>query len=234
MKKLVLATIIFLLFGLFFTVNAQSPDEEIVDRECSTYLVTVPPDDPPKCNSICARKCLNQGQHCAPGNAQTCIAIDLAAEYESNNEIIRNAFNPFDIELCPDAAIRPPDDPYCTLSLVRLGFYAVLSGVVFITVVMGLWVIWERSTAGDNAEKIEKSSSIARNAIIGFVIAIFFIAVVQLTSLIVGLTGNLFEFSIVPQPTVIPNGGNCDVQGYVVCESGTTCQAIGATHICRP
>lgn len=236
MKKIfLLTTLVLFALGLSLNVNAQSPEDLVVDPECSEYVAASKGDREPPCNKVCQRKCVEDPSTggCIYQRPDECNFFNFDADFPEVADTVVPSFNPFDIELCPNAAQRPDDDPYCTLSLVRLGFYAAISLIVFVSVVMGFWVVWERSTAGDNSEKIEKSSVIARNAILGLLIAMFFLAIVQLAALLVGLTGNIFEFSIVPEPRVVPVGGRCDV-GNVVCEPGASCElGFGDEYYCE-
>lgn len=220
MKKL-----LFLIFGILivtfiqgFSVNAQGANVELViDPECSKYLATRSPNDPIVCSSLCNKACVDQGLNCLESDQVNCHNLSFEIMYDDIPGRYREAFNIFGLELCPDPETidRPVDDPYCTVILVRLGFYAIISLIIFATVVMGLWGVWERSTAADNPEKIEKSVKIFRNAIVGVILSLSFIGIIQLVSLLLGLTGSLFDISIVPQPRVVPRGGNCG--GYTVC-----------------
>lgn len=224
MKKL-LILIIFIFIGFNSEVLAQNDTDIILDPKCNTYQIIQRDDQlSPLCNSFCVYSCLKAGKHCVFESTTDCpfSDSDLYNYYVGAREDTSNTFNIFGVELCPSPDIRPDDDPYCLINLVRLGFYAVISLLIFILVLMALWVVWVRSTAADNPEKVEKAASIARNAVIGALITFLFIGIVQVVSLIVGLSGNIFEISIVPQPRGVPRGDSCE--GYTYCiESQDSC-----------
>jgi hypothetical protein len=243
-KRIFFTISIFLLTGFLFPVFSQDDKDEVVDPKCTTYLATAPQTLSPRCNPICERGCLYvcaggtcgdtlTGNHCESGSTDACTITDstLDAYYSGTTLRIKRSFNLFDVELCPDPLTRPPDDPYCVVNLIRLGFYGVISFLIFILVLIALWVVWVRSTAADSPEKVEKAASIARNAIVGALITFLFIAIVQVVSLLVGLTGNIFDITIVPQPTILNSGDQCSGVGYVQCPAGTECKNPGGTTI---
>ena len=224
--KLTLFTILlFSSAGFFSVVKAQDPEDLIIDTKCNTYLSTASDNFRPYCNSICKRECIDSGNHCPSGSTQECTVTDAALDlhYLSDSRRLQRNFNILGVELCPDPATRPPDDPYCMINLIRLGFYGVISLLVFILVLIALWVVWVRSTAADSPEKVEKAATIAKNAIVGALITFLFISIVQVVSLLVGLTGNIFEITIVPQPKLLNSGDRCSQVGYVSCPVGTAC-----------
>jgi hypothetical protein len=230
MKKILF--LISLLFGLsVFTlgVEAQSPDDIIPEPTCIAYNVYSARSIQQPCNTVCKRECIDASQNCPFNDPNTCTTITELTDISENT---RENFNIFGVELCPDSSQRPPDDPYCTLIIVRMVFYAVISLLVFVLIVMALWVVWERSTAADNPEKVEKAATIAKNAIIGAVITFLFIAIVQVASLILGLTGKIFDITIVPQPRQLGLGESCDIGEYAVCQVGKVCVDNGAGFIC--
>lgn len=237
-KKLFLLTIIFFGFSVFEgKVEAQNPEDLLPEPTCIAYNATGGFGTSP-CNTTCQRKCIDAGRSCRIGDPSDCAIILFDANFPEVTQVVRPAFNPFSVELCPDPEQRPPDDPYCTLTVVRLGFYAVISIMIFVLVILAFWVVWERSTAADKPEKVEKAASIAKNAVIGALITFFFVAIVQVVALLVGLTGSLFDISIVPQPRVVGNGERCDAGLFVVCEQGLQCRGVPAGpevhYYCRP
>lgn len=231
MKKLVILTI-FLFFGFVSVVEAQDPTDLVLDVRCNYFQNLDYSTRKPFCNTFCEYSCVNLGKHCSYGSTTDCSITDGALQsYYVTTTNVGRAFDIFGVELCPDASTRPPDDPYCMINLVRLGFYGVISILIFILVLMALWVVWVRSTAADSPEKVEKAATIAKNAIIGAVITFLFIAIVQVVSLLVGLTGNIFDIAIVPQPKMLGTGDPCGT-GYVQCPVGTICIDKGAGKIC--
>lgn len=233
-KKLLLTIILFFSVSLFTgKVEAQNPDDLVPEPTCIAYTASSRFDNRWVCNKTCERQCIDQGMGCQFGIPGDCKLLGQVI-WPEVTQVVRPAFNPFSVELCPDSAQRPPDDPYCMMTIVRLGVYAVISFLIFVQVIIAFWVVWERSTASDNTEKIEKASSIAKNAVLGALITFLFIAIVQVTALVVGLTGSLFDISIVPQPIVLGDGEQCD-KGFVVCAPGLTCKRVaGQSYICRP
>ncbi len=230
-KKLFFLIILFFLIPLLWNrVEAQGTDELVPEPTCIAYTTSGGFRNP-VCNKTCARSCVTGGKSCEFGQPSVCKTLDPASLWPEVPKKVRPAFNLFSIELCPDPAQRPPDDPYCMMTIVRLGVYAVISFLIFVQVIIAFWVVWERSTASDNTEKIEKASSIAKNAVLGALITFLFIAIVQVTALVVGLTGSLFDISIVPQPRVIGHSKQCSGVGYVVCEPGYVCRSPGGTDI---
>lgn len=232
LKLIFLTTILFL--GSFMTVQAQDPEDLILDTKCNNYRVLLRDNQmSPVCNTYCRFACLNDGKHCVYGSTTECplTDADLESLYSGVPLDAEKAFNIFGVELCPDPDTRPDDDPYCLVNLIRLGFYAVISLFVFILVLMGLWVAWVRSTAADSPEKVEKAATIARNAITGALITFLFVVIVQVVSLLVGLTGNIFDISLVPQPKELSYGDPCD-SGYVQCPGGTVCRDTGNGAVC--
>ncbi len=198
-----------MLFFIPESISAQDV-ELVVDPECQQYLLLKSPDEVAKCNVVCAITCVETGKHCAPNSPENCITLDLATAYPEVKPTFSSAVNIFGTNLCPTTAAGGEDDPFCTMILVRLVFYAFLSVIMFVSLVMGLWVVWERSTAADSPEKIEKAVTIGKNVIKGLAIVFFFLGIVQISALLLGLTGSLFDISIVPQPRSIPMGGKCD------------------------
>lgn len=224
MKKLLFLLTLIIGFAFFNSgAKAQSPDDLIPEPTCIAYSVTSAGSTQNKCNTVCKRQCIIDGLNCPFNDPNTCTTIPLDSLVPEITGTVRPAFNIFSVELCPDASQRPPGDPYCTLIVVRMAFYAVISLLIFVLIVMALWVVWERSTAADNPEKVEKAASIAKNAMIGAIITFLFIAIVQVTSLLLGLTGNLFDITIVPQVKELKRGEVCSVNEFVKCEFGTSC-----------
>ncbi len=231
-KQIALITFTFLaLWGLFFGgVEAQEPEDLLPEPTCIAFSASGSAKQ--ICNRVCERQCVENGQGCAFGEPSRCKNL---SESDWNEVVVkvRPAYNIFSVELCPDPDLRPADDPYCTIVIVRLAFYAVISILIFILVLMAMWVVWERSTAADSPEKVEKAVTIAKNAITGVLITLLFVVIVQVASLLLGLTGSLFDITIVPQPKVVPDGGRCDA-GYVVCETGSSCEpGFGGEYYCE-
>lgn len=223
---------IVLVFGILiialaqgFGVLAQDPDVELViDPECTKYLATKSPDDVVVCSTLCNKECVDQNLNCLSSDMYNCHNISFNTHYDDIPSRFLDSFNIFGLELCTDPEVigRPVDDPYCTVVLVRMAFYAMFSLIIFATVIMALWGVWERSTAADSPEKIEKSVKIFRNAVVGVLISLAFLGIIQLVSVLLGLTGSIFDITIVPQPKVLKNGDVCsDVYG--VCPPGTSC-----------
>lgn len=222
MVKTVLSLIPFLFLTLLIpgTAQAQSPEDLLPEPTCIAYSASGRFGSIP-CNKTCQRKCIDAGRSCTFGDPSDCAIILYDANFPEVTQIVKPAFNPFSVELCPDPSTRPADDPYCVLNLVRLGFYGVISLMVFVIVVMGFWVVWERSTAADKPEKIEKAVAIGKNAIIGIAVTFLFIAIVQVVALLTGLTGSLFDISIVPQKKIVGRGERCE--GFTSCSPGLVC-----------
>lgn len=229
MKQLIFTIILVLGFAIFISsVNAVEPDDLVIDTECVAYITNsgLRGSSFP-CNEVCERQCIDAGKNCQYENPSECATILFDANFPEVTRVVKPAYNIFSLELCPDRNTRPDDDPYCTLTLVRLSFYAVISLIMFTTVLMGLWVAWVRSTAMDSPDKVEKAVSIARNAIIGVFITFLFLGIVQITSFVLGLTGSLFDFSVVPKPKTFKIGDQCN-NIYGICPAGTTCTKSGA------
>ncbi len=231
--------ITFLVIGAFLFLPRQALAQSgtyVVDPECESYLLTKSPDDAAVCNSICEKTCITSGRHCSPGKPEDCISVDLENVYPEVQPKISKAVNVFGIDLCPTAATGPDDDPYCILILVRLGFYAFFSVIIFLTLGLGLWVVWVRSTAADSPEKVEKAVTIAKNAITGLLIVFLFLAIVQVSALLTGLTESLFDVSIVPQPREVRIGTKCRNVGYVKCMVPSHCKQspVDFNYYCLP
>lgn len=225
----VFCSLVFLFIFFSFVSNAYALDSDndlLPEPTCLSYTASGEFKER-KCNSPCARKCIESGLSCEFGKPYTCVNLQAENLWPEVSNTVKPAFNIFSVELCPDSSQRPPNDPYCSLTLVRLVFYAVISVSVLIIVIMAFWVVWERSTAEDKAEKIEKANNIAKNTIIGTIVTFLFIAIVQVVAMITGLTENLFEISIVPQPEIRGRWESCKIPGrYTVCDTGLVCKAI--------
>lgn len=229
LKKAVFLVLIFLALTLFsertkaqfvpVDMDALVPEPTCIAYHASSDLVV----GGLECNTTCERRCIANGKGCNFGDPSACVDLDPDTMFPKVTQVVQPAFNVFSIELCPDAQQRPPDDPYCALNLVRLGFYGVISILFFVLIVMACWVGWVRSTAGDSAEKVEKAVAIARNAIFGAIIVFLFLAIVQTAALLVGLTGSLFDISIVPQADILGHGDVC--KGHVVCPTPLSCKS---------
>ncbi len=237
MIKTIVFIIIFTFLGLMMPGDSRALDAEfVIDSECQAYMLLKSPDDVAKCNVLCEITCVDSGKHCAPNLPESCITLDLETAYPGIKPTFSSAVNIYGIDLCPTTATGGEDDPYCTMILVRLFFYAFLSVIIFVSMVMGLLVVWERSTAADNPEKVEKAVARGKNIVVGLVIVFVFLGVVQVSALLLGLTGSLFDISIVPQPLVLTNGEVCSnryaICGYGICKKDPS--RPGTTLYCYP
>jgi hypothetical protein len=172
-------------------VIAQTPETN-VDSRCTAYLLTKPfeADGNPKCNIVCEARCIGLGQSCAYQRPSNCITL--------TNEIINNGltgFNIFGVDFGPTPQAIP--------RIIRLALTAVFSIIGLIAILLGVYAMYLRSTAGDNAEKVELTAKVIRNAIIGIVISFLGVVIVQIVALLLGLTGGLFNFNFIPTATVI-------------------------------
>lgn len=211
-RKVVLLVLAFGFIALVSPAKSHAIDPEyVIDPECQAYLLLKDPSKLAECNVLCDITCVESGKHCTPGLPDSCDAsINLETLYPEVKPTFSSAVNVFGTDLCPTSAGGGVDDPFCTMIIIRLVFYAFLSLIMFVSLVMGLWVVWERSTAADSPEKVEKAVAIGKNVIVGMAIVFFFLGMVQISALLLGLTGSLFDISIVPQPRPIPMGGKCD------------------------
>ncbi len=169
-------------------VNAESN----VDSRCTAYLITKPTEDngQPKCNIVCDKTCIDQGKSCVYKQPTSCIFL---SDEQINQGL--TGFNIFGVNFGPPAQAIP--------RIVRMLLTAIFSIVSLVAILIGVYAMYLRSTAGDNAEKAEETIKVIRNAIIGVVICFLGVVIVQIVALLLGISGGLFDFNFIPVKTTL-------------------------------
>jgi len=180
--------------AVIFTVPVKAESIR-VDSRCSAYLITKPYEDDgdPKCNLTCTINCTQQTppKSCPYGNPNPSAGGCISLTDVEINEGLGN-WNFFGVDFGTPVEAIP--------RLVRILLTAVFAVIGLVAILLGVYAMYVRSTAGDNAEKAELSIKIVRNAIVGLIISFMGVAIVQLVALLLGLTANLFEFNLIPNP----------------------------------
>lgn len=181
--------IIFLFLGMFIFTQAARAQEVKVDQRCSAYLITKPTEEAtgkPKCNITCNSDCIDAGKSCVYGTINNCSVV---LEEEDINEDVPS-LNIFGVDFGPPTTAIP--------RIIRTFLTGIFALISLIAIIMGLYGMYLRSTAADNPEKVELAMKVFKNAILGIIISFFGVVILQGVALLLGLTGNLLEFNLLP------------------------------------
>ncbi len=189
------------------------PDELVADADCAAYILTH--GDNNACNRVCIGQCILDGQSCKYDDPEFCIATPGMAldDIAEHLDFYGVDFGP------PDEAIPV---------LIRLGLTIVFSVMGLASLVMGLYGLAIRSTAGENADKAKLAVGILSNALRGTVIGFMSVIITQIVATIGGMSGDIFDLNLIPSTVVINNLSDaCDPgdEGYF--------GAAGTYHLCN-
>jgi len=183
MKKLLLAVVF--LAGIFLFPSTATATGVVIDSDCVQAKII---DPNVNCNVECNRNVLNAGLSCPTGqpNANLSGAVPKPTNFQgvaSRVQLFGFNFGP------PELAIP---------ALVRVALTIAFSAIALGSITYGVYGMIVRTTAADNAERVELSTKIFRNAIIGVLIAFGSGIIIQLAAVGLGLEDNLFEFNLIP------------------------------------
>jgi hypothetical protein len=203
-RKLFIFVNIFLIGGLVAGSVFAAADVPLqTDQDCVTYNLIRPANVAETCNNICQVTCLNSvaigggKSHCSPGTTDNCNGtIPTECALSSIKDFFTFA-----------GVVIPADKVVQYFSRVLLmGAYSLAA---LLSIVYGVYGVYKRSFSEGNAEKVEESMKIFKNAIIGIIIVFMSVVVVQIGSTFLGVTSNPFDFSLVPVGTK----GTCVTSG---------------------
>lgn len=163
-------------------VSEPNPTDLVVDPACSVLKFTDPAAD---CNDVCQYWIIAEGRSCKKGDPSE----PKEREDQATDEVV-NSVNFSGIDFGPPQMAIP--------RITRLLLSAVMGVIAVVTVLMAVYGMIVRTTAADNADKVELSVKIFKNALIGVVISVFGIIIIQLLAMLLGLAENLFDFDLVP------------------------------------
>jgi hypothetical protein len=172
-------------------VPTPKPDTIVPDPKCISIMLSIT-DDPATtlipCNTKCHYECIQQNKGCEYMIPSRCKDLsDFLKQAVTKTE----SLNIFGIDFGPTEQAVP--------SVLRLVVLLMMGIIALLSIVYGLYSGFVRSTALDSAEKVEQSYKIAKNTILGVVIAFAGVIIVQIVALLTGVEGSIFAFNLVPK-----------------------------------
>lgn len=206
LKKLFTIGLFVFLFTNFWSSSAYAAgDRLIVDPKCIQYKTLY--QEPRACNDLCPESCVEAGNYChyntTPQLDPVCTGRPLDI-FEANDELAGiNIFG---------ANFGPPE--YALPLIIRLILFGVFSVMGLLSIGYGFYGMYVRSTAQDSAEKVELSNKIYKNAILGVIISFSAVIIMQIIALLLGVSGSLFTFNLVPKQGTNVTLTEDDLSGY--------------------
>lgn len=219
-KKLLKINVFLIAFLILISVSVSAEQEDTIqeDFRCTQLLIQTNPDVDPICNRTCTTRCLNIGFSCPYGNSDPDNGgcIDLADQEIENPDAIEY-FNFIGINWGPINKAVP--------RFVRLILFTFFSFESLMAIGYGIYGMWVRTTAQDSPEKVEESTKIYKNAIIGVAIGLGGVIFIQIAALIAGLEGNVFSFNFFPPQGAVVELEQGDVKNGI-CNDGQVGQVL--------
>jgi hypothetical protein len=191
----------FLSISSTFAITTTYEDELVVDYECINAKLLGARDAGmvALCSRLCPRKYLYESPDYIVRKLTYCIADKSNATLpyaekpmSSDTEIefsskIKNV-NLFGLEV--DRAI---------LLLVRRVMLLIFAAAGLIDVAMGIFATYKYSLSEGNQEKIQEAVKIFKSLLIGTVVIFAGVVLIQIASMLTGVTGTLLDFDFVPR-----------------------------------
>ena len=197
MKKLLSVLIIFTVLAFFlpqiiFAAGIPTPTPKSdVDPKCVAYLLTHTFITHPPCNETCSEICLNEGRSCRYVDGILVTSNDQCIDLEESGVTpIADAINVFGIDIPYDKAV---------LVLGRAGLMLVFILIGLASIGLGFYAMYLRSSSQGEPEKIEESTKVFKNTIIGLIISFTAVLLIQVVALSVGISDSIFDLTFIPK-----------------------------------
>ena len=162
-----------------------------VDSKCVTYLLTHDYTGNPPCNEVCDGSCLELDRSCKYVDGTFIKTNDQCFDLEETALTpVTDSINIFGIDIPYDKAIWV---------LSRAGLLLIFAVISLISIGLVIQAMYLRTTSQGEPEKIEESTKIFRNAVLGLVISFGAILLTQVFALFLGISDSIFDLTVIPK-----------------------------------
>ena len=180
------------------TANPEDivPDYECINKQVLGLTGTVTRSLFYRCSKSCPRKCL----YAKPDFRIRIDGFCLKAEY--TDEYYCDGYDSSEVPLSSSLDkinILNVEVDRSILILFRRAILLVMGGAGLIIIGFGLFATYKYSMSEGNQEKVQEAMKIFKGLIIGAIITFSGVLFIQISALVTGVTGSLFDFNFMPR-----------------------------------